>query len=464
MKQIFKFICCGNVDDGKSTLIGRMLLDTDNVKKDQLEDARKASLKNGSEEIELAMLLDGLLSEREQQITIDIAHRYFDYNDIRFHILDCPGHKQYTKNMAIAAAEVDAAIVVIDVTKGIQEQTLNHILICSLFGVKRICLCLTKCDLISDKDNKPNLRQIQKLQTEIEGIMDSYAFEYEIIPVSAVTGYNVDRVLSLICTYAEKSYAESKKIKECILHVQAAKLYQGQRYYYAREVNAIEPCAGTKMTVWPNNIPITITKTHNHGCFQIAENVDISGGDCISNCPVLISNLIRHQAFWFEKPTECMLFKHGTRTVHVVHYSDDVLELDAPLIYNNLDDVKQNGFGIFIDVATKKTLGCCVFKGNATDSLKTKSGTNIYIISSNNSALSRQQTETFVKSFNLTPAVLDIEDLENKNIATVKSVYAFASVLKQQGFNVVIVSSEEKMRELTPIVSSDDVLIEERLR
>ena len=121
MKQIFKFICCGNVDDGKSTLIGRMLLDTGNVKKDQLEDAKKASLKNGSDKIELAMLLDGLLSEREQQITIDIAHRYFDYHGIRFHILDCPGHKQYTKNMAIAAAEVDTAIVVIDVTKGLEQ-------------------------------------------------------------------------------------------------------------------------------------------------------------------------------------------------------------------------------------------------------------------------------------------------------------------------------------------------------
>ena len=101
MKHLFKFICCGNVDDGKSTLIGRLLLDTNNVKKDQIEDALKASHKNGSAQLEPAMLLDGLLDEREQQITIDVAHRYFDYNDIRFHILDCPGHEQYTKNRLV---------------------------------------------------------------------------------------------------------------------------------------------------------------------------------------------------------------------------------------------------------------------------------------------------------------------------------------------------------------------------
>ena len=170
MKNLFKFICCGNVDDGKSTLIGRLLLDTNNVKKDQLTDALKASERNGSDKIELAMLLDGLLAEREQQITIDIAHRFFDYQDTRFHILDCPGHEQYTKNMAIAAAEADTAIVVIDITKGIKPQTLKHIEICSLFHIKNLLICLTKADLITWA-GEVDENKLLPLKQEIESVL-----------------------------------------------------------------------------------------------------------------------------------------------------------------------------------------------------------------------------------------------------------------------------------------------------
>lgn len=460
MKQIFKFICCGNVDDGKSTLIGRMLLDTGNVKKDQLEDAKKASIKNGSDKIELAMLLDGLLSEREQQITIDIAHHYFDYHDIRFHILDCPGHKQYTKNMAIAAAEVDSAIVVIDVTKGIQEQTQKHIQICSLFGLKNICICLTKCDLILNKDAEPDKEHISKLEKEISALMLNYSFNYTIIPVSAVTGYNVDNVLAQICEYADKSYAINASIKERVLHIQAAKLRQGKRYYYAREVNTLEPEIGG-YTLWPNNIPVTLTKVVSHGCFQLAEDVDVSSGDCISNCPVIISNQMSHQSIWFEQPTENMLFKHGTRVVHVIHYSDKFLELDSPLIFNNLEDLKSNGFGIFIDVVTKKTLGCCVFKGNKSDHLNFINESKIYVISAKKIETSRVHASTFIKSFNFAPVVLDVEELKEKVIFDIKSIYTLALLLKQQGHNVIILVLKKENVLFTKIENIDLISIEE---
>ena len=460
MKQIFKFICCGNVDDGKSTLIGRMLLDTGNVKKDQLEDAKKASLKNGSDKIELAMLLDGLLSEREQQITIDIAHRYFDYHGIRFHILDCPGHKQYTKNMAIAAAEVDTAIVVIDVTKGIQEQTEKHIQICSLFGLKNICVCLTKCDLILNKKNKPDTAYIRKLERKIKYLMENYSFNYTVIPVSAVTGYNVDKVLNQICEYAEKSYMANNMIPERILHIQAAKLFQGTRYYYAREVNALEPDAKKNYTIWPNNIPITITKNVSHGCFQIAENIDVSEGDCISNCPVIVSNQIHHQTIWFEPPTESMLFKHGTRVTHVVHYSDELLELDSPIIFNNLNDVKQNGFGIFIDVITRKTLGCCVFMGNKLENTTVKNEAKIYIISAEKIQTVRLHAASFIHSFNLMPVVLDVEELKKEMGVNTQSIYILARVLKQQGHNVIILSSKGEIPRFPGIESVDLISLE----
>lgn len=127
MDTIVKILFCGDVDSGKSTLVGQILTRTDNVKEDQMEDARKASEKY-SDKFEYAMLLDGLKDERQQNITIDVAHRYMNYKNYRFHILDCPGHVQYTKNMAVAAAQAEMAIIVIDAIKQkITQQTLTHI-------------------------------------------------------------------------------------------------------------------------------------------------------------------------------------------------------------------------------------------------------------------------------------------------------------------------------------------------
>ena len=433
---MFKFICCGNVDDGKSTLIGRILFNTGNVKKDQLEDAKKASLKNGSQQLELSMLLDGLLSEREQQITIDVAHRYFDYQDIRFHIFDCPGHQQYIKNMAIAAAEVDTAIVVIDALKGIQEQTKKHIEICSLFHLKRICVCLNKYDILGTQRDK----KIRQLKLEVQHLMASYSFEYKIIPISALSGYNVDKVLKQLCSYASKSFKDNQRIKDSIIHIQAAKLYQGKRYYYGRIVNDVTPKINEQFTVWPKNIPITITNMPTHGCFQIKENVDISAGDCIANCSVNISNIIHHKTIWFEDPTPNMLLKHGTRVVHVIHYTDDTLELDNPLIFNNIEDVKQNSFGIFIDETFKKTLGCCVFEGN-NKSPNNDDKSQIYIISADSKEKLNLEVKKFIKLLNRYSILLDVNEL-SKIFGTKKDIlkitYRLSHMLTKQGHNVII--------------------------
>ena len=156
-----------------------------------------------------------------------------------------------------------------------------------------------------------------------------------------------------------------------------------------------------------------------------------------------------------------MLFKHGTRTVHVIHYTDDTLELDAPLIYNNLKDIKQNGFGIFIDVITKKTLGCCVFQGNTSTQPMLKNETAIYLISNKKIESARQQAHTFIQSFNLNPIVLDVEELLDGIIPDEKSIYNLARLLKQQGHTVIMVSSQKEM--LTSLLSSDITLITENL-
>ena len=374
MKGIFKFICCGSVDDGKSTLIGRILLDSQNVKKDQLEDAIKASLRNGATTLEPAMLLDGLLAEREQQITIDIAHRYFDYANIRFHILDCPGHKQYTQNMAIATAQVNTAILVIDCTKGIQEQTQRHLEICHNFQIQNLCICLTKCDLITDKNGNLNQKKILERETEINQLLKQYHFDYTLIPVSAITGFNVDKVLNLLHTYAEKTIAENMKNTDIIFHVRMAKMYQGQRYYYGNPITNVLPQKHQQYYVYPQNNQITIKDTpYTYGCIQIEEQVDITEGDCITNCPIITTNYIKHKTIWFKQTVNPLFLKHGTRLVNVISYTDNIMETDKNLLFNNIEDIKENGYGILIDSITKETVGCCIFTGNSYKETKEKS-------------------------------------------------------------------------------------------
>lgn len=362
MKHLFKFICCGNVDDGKSTLIGRLLLDTNNVKKDQIEDALKASHKNGSAQLEPAMLLDGLLDEREQQITIDVAHRYFDYNDIRFHILDCPGHEQYTKNMAIAAAEADTAIIVVDTTKGIKPQTLKHIEICDLFQLKNILICLTKTDLLPES-KKADI--INLIKTELSNILNTYNFSYKIIPVSAITGENTSQVIEFLYEQAiNHSYIKQDQITA---HILTSKLFKIKRYYYPTGSYKNKLKRDMQLTVLPQNHIVTITNVFENGTFNIAENIDISKGDCLTNTHVFVSNKIKHKTIWFEHPTQSMIFKHGANIRKVISLTPDLLELNDVIIFNNINEIKTNGFGIFIDEATKKTIGCAVFMDNKQD-------------------------------------------------------------------------------------------------
>ena len=438
MKQIFKFICCGSVDDGKSTLIGRMLLDTGNVKKDQLEDAQKASLKNGSSHFEPAMLLDGLLDERAQQITIDVAHRYFDYQNVRFHILDCPGHVQYTKNMAIAAAQAQAAIVVIDVTKGIREQTKNHIRICDLFHIPFLCICLTKCDLLPGKGSFAQRPAVKKLMREIKTLLSKYHFKYAVFPVSAITGYQTQPVLQALCLQTQKSAKQTQTQKKRVLHVLAAKLYHGNRYYYTREVGGLEVKPG-KYWVYPQRLPLTITQVISPGCFQIKEDIDIAPGDCITNTKPLVNNLIKHQTIWFETPTENLLLKHGSRVVRVVRYTDDTLELDQPLIFHNIEDLKMNGFGVFIDEVSKKTLGCCVFTGNKqSSSMAIPSGKIYYLEGANNVFKAALKTVLGISVYLETEVLKKDLFAEQKSVIT--SVETLARYLTKQGMVVGIVA------------------------
>ena len=185
--SMLRFTTAGSVDDGKSTLIGRLLYDTKSIFEDQLEQVKNASIQKGSEHINLALLTDGLKAEREQGITIDVAYRYFATPNRKFIIADTPGHIQYTRNMVTGASTADAAIILVDVRKGITEQTCRHSFIASLLGIQHLIVCVNKMDLIHF-----DFHTFEKIKSQfLDFASKIHAKELHFIPISALLGDNV---------------------------------------------------------------------------------------------------------------------------------------------------------------------------------------------------------------------------------------------------------------------------------
>ena len=188
--SMLRFITCGSVDDGKSTLIGRLLFESKQIFDDQLASVENASRAHGTQgaEVDLALLVDGLAAEREQGITIDIAYRFFATDKRRFIVADTPGHEQYTRNMATAASTADLAVLLVDARTGILEQTRRHSQIVSMMGTKHVVLAVNKMDLV--KHSEARFREIENnIDTFAEGLAPFESFTA--IPLSALTGANV---------------------------------------------------------------------------------------------------------------------------------------------------------------------------------------------------------------------------------------------------------------------------------
>ena len=188
-KSLLRFITCGSVDDGKSTLLGRLLYDTKAIFSDQFSQLQAESKKFGTQggSIDYALLLDGLAAEQEQGITIDVAYRFFSTEKRKFIVADTPGHEQYTRNMATGASTADAAVILIDVRKGVLAQTKRHSYICHLFGIKHIIVAINKMDLVNYEKFKFN---------EIKDKYESFALSIGIknpcfIPLSGIHGDNI---------------------------------------------------------------------------------------------------------------------------------------------------------------------------------------------------------------------------------------------------------------------------------
>ncbi len=200
-KSLLRFITCGSVDDGKSTLIGRLLYESKLIYEDQLNALKKDSKRVGTQgdDIDFALLVDGLEAEREQGITIDVAYRYFSTNKRKFIVADTPGHEQYTRNMATGASTADLAILIIDARYGVLTQTKRHSKIVSLLGVSNICLAVNKMDLVDYKQDVFDTicKDYQKFATQA-GINNITA-----IPISALKGDNITSLSEKMPWYSE---------------------------------------------------------------------------------------------------------------------------------------------------------------------------------------------------------------------------------------------------------------------
>lgn len=187
MNQLLRFTTAGSVDDGKSTLIGRLLYDSKSIFEDQLEAVEASSAKKGFDYVDLSLLTDGLKSEREQGITIDVAYRYFATPKRKFIIADTPGHIQYTRNMVTGASTANLALILIDARKGLVEQTYRHSFIASLLKIPHVIVCVNKMDLVDYKEEV-----FERIVNEYKAFSSKLEIhDIQFVPISALVGDNV---------------------------------------------------------------------------------------------------------------------------------------------------------------------------------------------------------------------------------------------------------------------------------
>lgn len=282
-KEIIKFLTAGNVDDGKSTLIGRLLYDTDSLYQDQIDEVIKSTDKSFAGDLDFSLFLDGLSSERAQKITIDVAYRYFSYKNRKCIIADAPGHEQYTRNMAVAAANSDIVIILIDAKKGVKTQTIRHSYIANLFGIKNVVVAINKMDLISYNQDKFN--EIKHEYMAKTRHLDFVKVDF--VPISALSGENIVKLGKNTKWYDGKSitdYLLDAKIsdlshKDSRLQIQNIFKNNHQRYYQGL-LSAGKLKVGDKIISYPIKKEAKITEIIHSG-----KNIDNAAqGNSISVC------------------------------------------------------------------------------------------------------------------------------------------------------------------------------------
>lgn len=409
-KELLRFVAVGSVDDGKSTLIGRMLTDAKGVYEDQLQDA--TSVENGEEVIDFARITDGLQAEREQGITIDVAYRYFSTPKRKFIIADTPGHIQYTRNMVTGASTADVAIILIDARNGVLQQSKRHAFIANLLGIKHLLVCVNKMDL---RDYDQNVFDaICKDFGEFVGQLDFPDVTY--VPISALKGVNIIRNGEETPWYKGQSvigYLETvhiagdRNLQDFRLPVQyVLRPNLDYRGFSGQIVSGIVK-KGDPITVLPSltNSHVKSIDTYSGELdeafapqsitLRLEDEIDISRGDVIApsdNLPTVSRRIDAHLVWMSEEPLDIRrsyLIKHTTRYIRVdfneIQYRVDLENLEhvdasqlvlndiarvtftshRPLVFDPYVQNRSMGAFIVIDAATDNTVAAGMISGKA---------------------------------------------------------------------------------------------------
>lgn len=414
--DLLKFFTAGSVDDGKSTLIGRLLYDSESILADQLEALQQSNRKNDDGTIDLAILTDGLKAEREQGITIDVAYKYFQTERRKFIIADTPGHIQYTRNMVTGASNSDLAIILVDARNGVVEQTVRHSFLVSLLELKHVVVCINKMDMLDYSENAFN--GIREAYAEIAQKLNLKEVTY--IPVSALKGDNIVNKSRNMPWYSGKSLLDhletisvnednnSEKARmpvQWVIRPQTDELhdYRG----YAGRVLSGSFRKNDKITVLPSGIKSEISKIeinmHEQDVASIGssvtlhlkDNIDIGRGDILVNSShePIVSQSIEADLCWMDtkaldpsimyllqhnsKLTKCkireILYKVNINTLEKVDADNfqlnDIgrvsLRTAEPLAFDLYQENKLNGGAILIDPRSNLTVGSLMFRANA---------------------------------------------------------------------------------------------------
>jgi len=335
-KDLLRLVTAGSVDDGKSTLIGRLLYDSQSVYEDQLQSVTKTSAKRGAGTLDLSLLTDGLRAEREQGITIDVAYRYFATAKRKFILADTPGHVQYTRNMATGASTAELAIILIDARHGVQEQSRRHAYILSLLGISHLVVAVNKMDLVGY-----SAETYSEIQKDFNRFLSELRFEeVHWTPISALTGDNVvDRSQNMPWFTGQPilAYLEQVEVHQS-LHAHPFR-FPVQRVVrptldfrgYSGLVASGTIHKGSQVKILPSGHITTVKSISTFDgeiesafspmpvTLQLADEIDISRGDLIcsvENGPH-VSSLFTANVVWFgERPLEAgrkYLFKHTSR-------------------------------------------------------------------------------------------------------------------------------------------------------
>jgi len=360
--ELLRFTTAGSVDDGKSTLIGRLLYDSKSIFEDQLDAVRRASVQKGSEHLNLALFTDGLRAEREQGITIDVAYRYFATPNRKFIIADTPGHIQYTRNMVTGASTANAAIVLIDARNGVTEQTHRHSYLAYLLGIPHIVICINKMDLMDYQQEV-----FEKIKQDFN-VFASQVFPGEdlrFIPISALNGDNVVtpsqkmdwftegtllRVLETIPISNDHDMIHPRFPVQCVIRPESNEFHDYRGYAGRIAGGFFHP--GDRVMILPSRIPSSIASVDTFNgpvaeahppmsvTLTINDDIDISRGDMIvaeNDLPNMGCDITTMICWMNPKPLQIKgkyALKHTTKDVHC-----QVMDVDYVLNISTLEKI-----------------------------------------------------------------------------------------------------------------------------